>query len=287
MAEHLTVEVHRLAEPVLRVAVFPHFPAVVDEHTGEQRPRDCTEAESPELDCADPVPDGEREEDRDHGILLQRRDDPDVAVLRLRCGSCTCRRRKRDQRKPKRNNALWVAEQLGIKLHIIDIIEEYKDVVINPKHGYGANLNPCLDCKIFMVNKAHEWSVEHGFDFIITGEVVGQRPMSQRKHTMPVIARDSGAGEHIRNTAGKREEATAARGDSRCATPATHRLDPRGFQPEHWLLAGRAAPEVVTDEEHVAHLREPGVGIEQHHVPRRMAGADRLRRVISYSARST
>ncbi len=101
--------------------------------------------------------------------------------------------RKKDKAKPKRNNALWVAEQLGIKLHIIDIIEEYKDVVINPKHGYGANLNPCLDCKIFMVGKAREWIKQNGFDFVITGEVIGQRPMSQRKDTMPVVARESGA----------------------------------------------------------------------------------------------
>jgi tRNA-specific 2-thiouridylase len=105
--------------------------------------------------------------------------------------------RKQDRAKPKRNNALWSAEQLGIKLHIVDIIEEYKDVVINPKHGYGSNLNPCLDCKIFMVDKAREWIEEHGFDFIITGEVVGQRPMSQRKDTMPVIARDSGAADRL------------------------------------------------------------------------------------------
>jgi len=105
--------------------------------------------------------------------------------------------RKKDQAKPKRNNALWVAEQLGIKLHIIDVIEEYKDVLINPKHGYGANMNPCHDCKTFMVRKALEWIEEKGFDFIITGEVVGQRPMSQRKDTMPVIARESGAGERL------------------------------------------------------------------------------------------
>jgi tRNA U34 2-thiouridine synthase MnmA/TrmU len=105
--------------------------------------------------------------------------------------------RKKDRARPRRNNALWSAEQLGIKLHIIDIIEEYKDVVINPKHGYGANLNPCLDCKIFMVDKALEWMDTHGFDFIITGEVIGQRPMSQRKDTMPVIARESGAGERL------------------------------------------------------------------------------------------
>ena len=105
--------------------------------------------------------------------------------------------RKKDRDKPKRNNALWAAEQLGIKLHIIDIIEEYKDVVINPKHGYGANLNPCLDCKIFMVRKAHEWMKAHAFDFIITGEVVGQRPMSQRKDTMPVVQHESGVEDRL------------------------------------------------------------------------------------------
>lgn len=101
------------------------------------------------------------------------------------------RREARD--KPRRNNALWVAEQLGIKLHMVDVIEEYKDVVINPKHGYGANLNPCLDCKGFMVRKAREWIEASGFDFIVTGEVLGQRPMSQRRDTMPVVARESGA----------------------------------------------------------------------------------------------
>jgi len=104
--------------------------------------------------------------------------------------------RNQHKDKQKRNNALWVAEQLGIKLHIVDVIEEYKDVLLNPKHGYGANMNPCLDCKIFMVGKAVEWVKEHhkdGFDFIITGEVIGQRPMSQRRDTMPVISAESGA----------------------------------------------------------------------------------------------
>ncbi len=102
--------------------------------------------------------------------------------------------RNQDEKKQakKRNNALWVAEQLDIKLHIIDIIEPYKEVLLNPKHGYGANMNPCLDCKIFMVKKAMEWMHEHDFDFVITGEVIGQRPMSQRKDTMPVVQRESG-----------------------------------------------------------------------------------------------
>ena len=101
--------------------------------------------------------------------------------------------RKQKSDKPKRNNALWVAEQLGIKLHIIDVIEEYRDVLLNPKHGYGKNMNPCLDCKGFMVKKAKQWMESNNFDFIITGEVIGQRPMSQRKETMPIVQEESGA----------------------------------------------------------------------------------------------
>ena len=112
--------------------------------------------------------------------------------------------REKDRKRPKRNNALWSAEQLGIKLHIEDISEEYKDVVLNPKHGYGSNLNPCLDCKVFMVgkanlmlNRARTLASDGGFDFIITGEVMGQRPNSQLKHKLPIIARESGAEDRL------------------------------------------------------------------------------------------
>lgn len=103
------------------------------------------------------------------------------------------RNRKIDR--AKRNNALWVANELGIKLHIVDVIDEYKEVVLNPTYGYGKNLNPCLDCKIFMVNKALdiEGFDTPRFDFVITGEVIGQRPKSQRRDTMAIVARESGA----------------------------------------------------------------------------------------------
>lgn len=107
--------------------------------------------------------------------------------------------RRSDKAKQKRNNALWVAEQLGIKLHIVDVIEEYKEVLLNPRHGYGTHINPCLDCKVFMVKKAQAWSFmqAHNFDFIITGEVMGQRPMSQRKETLPLIAKQSGVEDRL------------------------------------------------------------------------------------------
>ncbi len=95
--------------------------------------------------------------------------------------------------KEKRNDALWVCEHLGIPLHIEDIVEEYKAILLKPKYGYGKHLNPCLDCKIFMIQKAYEWIKAHDFDFIITGEVIGQRPKSQRRDTMATVEKQSGA----------------------------------------------------------------------------------------------
>ncbi|MBF0296320.1 MAG: tRNA (5-methylaminomethyl-2-thiouridylate)-methyltransferase [Magnetococcales bacterium] len=94
---------------------------------------------------------------------------------------------------PPRHDALHAADKLGIRLHLVDIAEDYVRIVTDPKHGYGKNLNPCLDCKIFMVQKAMEMKEQMGFHFIFTGEVLGQRPMSQRRDTFPVIDRESGA----------------------------------------------------------------------------------------------
>lgn len=128
-------------------------------------------------------------------IMLEQ--DIHVEGLNIFTGFCveghTHAIRNRDKNRAKRNNALWSAEQIGIKLHIIEAIEPYKEIVLNPKHGYGAHLNPCLDCKGFMVGKAKEWMEHNEFDFIVTGEVLGQRPKSQRRSTFPVVARESGA----------------------------------------------------------------------------------------------
>jgi hypothetical protein len=80
----------------------------------------------------------------------------------------------------------------GIKLEIVDVSHEFLEIVKHPKHGYGKNLNPCLDCKIFLISKAREYLDGEGASFIITGEVLGQRPMSQRRDAMRIIERDSG-----------------------------------------------------------------------------------------------
>ncbi|WP_333784996.1 asparagine synthase-related protein [Thermocrinis sp.] len=90
------------------------------------------------------------------------------------------------------NPALKAAVQLNVPLEIVDISEEYFDVVLNPKYGYGANVNPCIDCRIMMLRKAKEIMQERGYHFVITGEVLGQRPMSQRMNTLRLIEKESG-----------------------------------------------------------------------------------------------
>lgn len=84
-----------------------------------------------------------------------------------------------------------VADSLGVPLKIVEKGSDYLDLIRNPKYGYGKNMNPCIDCRIYMFQMAHVVMDEVGADFIVTGEVVGQRPMSQRKNAFQIIDRDS------------------------------------------------------------------------------------------------
>lgn len=146
--------------------------------------------------------------------------------------------RRKDQQRPKRNNALWVADQLGIKLHIVDIVDEYKQVVFNPRYGYGANLNPCLDCKVFMVKKALEWIEANDFDFVVTGEVVGQRPKSQRRDTMPLVQQDSGIGDRLlRPLCARKLPATLPEREGWVNREALHDFSGRSRKPQMALAA--------------------------------------------------
>jgi len=78
------------------------------------------------------------------------------------------------------------AEEIGIKLKIIDFSKKHLKMVENPKHGYGKNMNPCIDCHRAMLEQA---SKVKGYDFIATGEVLGERPMSQNKESLNLIGR--------------------------------------------------------------------------------------------------
>ncbi len=85
-----------------------------------------------------------------------------------------------------------VKKDYDIPLCVVDIGKEFLELLENPAHGYGKNFNPCIDCKLLMVRKARDYAAQWGAAFIVTGEVLGQRPFSQRRDTMRIIERDSG-----------------------------------------------------------------------------------------------
>lgn len=89
-------------------------------------------------------------------------------------------------------SSVVVAENLGVPLKLIGLGDEYLEIIRAPKHGYGKNLNPCLDCRILILSKAHEYMKETGASFLVTGEVLQQRPMSQNRRAIGVIERESG-----------------------------------------------------------------------------------------------
>jgi len=90
-----------------------------------------------------------------------------------------------------RNDVADVARDLGIRLVSRPKGEEYLRLLRHPRFGYGRNMNPCVDCRIFMFRYARAWLEEFDASFLFTGEVVGQRPMSQRRDRMDLIDRES------------------------------------------------------------------------------------------------
>ena len=87
--------------------------------------------------------------------------------------------------------AVKVSEKFGIPIKVINTTERFLELVKKPKFGYGKNMNPCIDCRINIFRIAGEYMREIGADFIITGEVLGQRPMSQRKEAMRIIDKEA------------------------------------------------------------------------------------------------
>lgn len=98
---------------------------------------------------------------------------------------CTC------TRKGCQHAATEAAKTLGVPLKVVNITEEFLGIIANPRHGYGSNMNPCIDCRIFTFTKARAYMQEIGASFIITGEVLGERPMSQRRDAILLIEKKS------------------------------------------------------------------------------------------------
>ena len=89
------------------------------------------------------------------------------------------------------------AEQLGIELLVVDIGEAHLEMLKNPQYGYGSQMNPCIDCHALMLKRAGRIMDEESFDLLSTGEILGQRPMSQRKDALRAVEKLSGYGGYI------------------------------------------------------------------------------------------
>jgi tRNA U34 2-thiouridine synthase MnmA/TrmU len=85
-----------------------------------------------------------------------------------------------------------VADELGIKLKTVYFGEDYLRMLKKPKYGYGSGMNPCIDCRGMMYSAAKEQMEKRGADFVITGEVLFQRPMSQNNRALHIIESEAG-----------------------------------------------------------------------------------------------
>jgi len=118
-------------------------------------------------------------------VKLMQEQGFEITALNFVTPFCNCNRKGRCE-------ARHVAEQFGLPIKVIPVREDYVDIIRNPKFGHGKNMNPCIDCRIYMFRQAGKLMQEMGAAFIITGEVLGQRPMSQRRDAMRLIDRESG-----------------------------------------------------------------------------------------------
>lgn len=121
----------------------------------------------------------------------------DVVGIHYSTGFCMNDHRRamaRPDEDPRRmrNEGLRAGADLGIPIEVLDAGEAYFRMVLNPKHGYGSRANPCIDCRIYMIHGAAEYMREHGGDFVFTGEVLGQRPMSQHMQALRLIEKECG-----------------------------------------------------------------------------------------------
>jgi tRNA U34 2-thiouridine synthase MnmA/TrmU len=84
------------------------------------------------------------------------------------------------------------AAEIHLPLKIVDLTEPHLRIVRKPKYGYGGNMNPCIDCHALMLRRAGELLEKEGASFVISGEVLGQRPMSQNFRALSIVAKESG-----------------------------------------------------------------------------------------------
>jgi tRNA-uridine 2-sulfurtransferase len=130
-------------------------------------------------------------------VALVKRQGIEVKAVNFYTGFCITETQRRKGGRADgsipRNESLRAAADLEVDIEYVDVSDSgYLDLIVAPRYGYGANANPCVDCRIFMMQRAKEIMEREGADFVFTGEVLGQRPKSQRRDTLRIIERESG-----------------------------------------------------------------------------------------------
>lgn len=118
----------------------------------------------------------------------------EVTCLHFVTGFCISGHHSRVGRGDRRlgNPGLRVAAKNDIRVELVDVARDYLPMVLAPRHGYGQHMNPCIDCRLFMLQRARTYMETVGADFVFTGEVLGQRPLSQRRAAIDLIEQESG-----------------------------------------------------------------------------------------------
>lgn len=106
----------------------------------------------------------------------------DVVAVNFSAKLCMCGCKKTGE-----SQAESAAKMLSLPLKTVDMTDDFIEIIKNPRYGHGANVNPCIDCKIYMLKRAKEMMGKLGASFLVTGEVLGERPMSQRKDALNLI----------------------------------------------------------------------------------------------------
>jgi hypothetical protein len=112
----------------------------------------------------------------------------DVTAVHFTSPFCNCTSKKAGCK----NQARAIARELGVEIQVIAKGMDYLAIVKDPPHGHGRGMNPCIDCRIYMLRKVKEKMAALGASFVVTGEVLGQRPMSQHRNAIELIERESG-----------------------------------------------------------------------------------------------
>lgn len=136
------------------------------------------------------------------------------------------------------SDAQAIADRLGVKLRIVDFTDDILRLVKSPAHGFGGALNPCIDCHATMIMRAGELMTQLGYDFVATGEVQGQRPMSQNKQALGVVEKCSGLkGRLIRPLSAKLLEPTIPEIEGKLNREALLDISGRGRERQIQLAA--------------------------------------------------